>query len=306
MSLHVLMMFLDGVGIGSKNADINPFFRAQLPNLSSLLSGNIPYKKQKTIVTSSATLLPLNATLGVQGFPQSGTGQTTLFTGVNAAKKLGQHFGPYPHSHLKPILERKNIFRQLLEKKKKVCFTNAYPKQFFEALEKGQRRYSVTTLSCVMVGMALRGGSHLKQGKAISADITNARWNDFGYDDIQTISPESAGERFYKISREHHFTLFEYFLPDHAGHSQDMRMAVEVLERFDGFLGGVLKQFDEANSLLIVTSDHGNVEDISTKSHTRNPVPVLLVGKNKDWMSKRVKNLTHITPAIVKLLNSFI
>ncbi len=227
-----------------------------------------------------AALSPLNATLGVKGLPQSGTGQTTIFTGVNAAKLIGQHFGPYPHSKLKPLLQTKNIFRQLLDLGKSVCFVNAYPKQYHEAIQNRKLRYTVTTLSSVLSGMPLRGYEELRAGDALAADIRGERWKEFGYDHLPVLTPGEAGERFYSISRHYDFTLFEYFLTDHAGHSRKMSAAVEVLERLDGFIGGVLRNFDHSDSVLLFTSDHGNIEDLSTRSHTRNPVPLILVGRH--------------------------
>ena len=300
--MHVLMIFADGVGLGREDPSTNPFFAAELPNLSSLLDGQIPSKKNSRIVSGSATLVPLNATLGVKGLPQSGTGQATMFTGVNAAKGIGQHFGPYPHSMLKPLLQTKNLFRQLLDRGKSVCFANAYPRQFHEAIEKRKLRYTVTTMSAKFSGIPLRGHEELKSGEAIAADITGERWGQFGYDHLPVLTPRQAGESFYSISRHYDFTLFEYFLTDHAGHSRSMNIAVEVLERLDGFLGGVLQSFNQENSLLLFTSDHGNIEDLSTKSHTRNPVPLILVGRRNNELSEKISGLALVTPTLIELI----
>jgi bisphosphoglycerate-independent phosphoglycerate mutase (AlkP superfamily) len=100
----------------------------------------------------------------------------------------------------------------------------------------------------------------------------------------------------------HSFTLFEYWLTDYAGHGRDMAIAVETLERFDGMLGGLLEEFDAKECTLIVTSDHGNIEDLSTKSHTRNPVPCILAGRKRRELSAVLKNLAHVTPALLATL----
>jgi len=50
-----------------------------------------------------------------------------------------------------------------------------------------------------------------------------------------------------------------------------------------------------------MVSDHGNIEDLSTKSHTRNKVPCILVGTRRKQLVNRIKNLTHITPSIIRL-----
>ncbi|MBM4159478.1 MAG: hypothetical protein FJ217_00105 [Ignavibacteria bacterium] len=300
--MRVIFLFLDGVGIGKANADINPMFRANLPHLRSLLGGQLPHTRLKRISTRYANLVPLSATLGVPGLPQSGTGQATLFTGVNAAKLIGQHFGPYSPTTLRSLVEEKNIFRHLMSGGHSVCFANAFPKQFFDYVHSGTRRLTVTTLSCRFAGVPLMEAASLHKNEALSADITRMRWPSLGYPDLTIISPAEAGRHLWDITSRHRFTLFEYWLTDHAGHAQDMAKAVEVLEFFDAMLGGLLERFDPAGSLLVLTSDHGNVEDLSTKSHTRNQVPCLVLGKRRKEFLAGIRNLTHITPAILRFL----
>ena len=50
-----------------------------------------------------------------------------------------------------------------------------------------------------------------------------------------------------------------------------------AMNRLDGLIGGVLETLRSQDSLLI-TSDHGNIESYAAPAHTRNPVPLLLVG----------------------------
>ncbi|MFQ5798997.1 MAG: alkaline phosphatase family protein [Bacteroidota bacterium] len=296
------MIFCDGVGIGKADPAINPFFHAALPTLSSLLGSQLPHLCCRHIQTSQATLIPLNATLGVSGLPQSGTGQTTLLTGVNAARLIGKHFGPYPYSALRPILNEKNIFRQLIERRKRVCFANAYPRPFFEYVQSGKTRLTATVLSCLFSDVQLRGEEELRAEEAVSSDLTRTRWKELGHDRVEPIAPETAGEHLYELSQQSDFTLFDFYLTDHAGHSQSMQQAAEVLERFDGFLSGILRRYDETKMLLLLTSDHGNSEDLSAKSHTRNPVPLLLLGRYREDVASRLTNLTHLTPCLVDFL----
>lgn len=300
--MSVLLLFLDGVGIGKEDPEFNPFFRAGLPTLRGLLGGELPSVKRKSISTSRASLVPVNATLGVAGLPQSGTGQTAIFTGVNAARKNGRHFGPFPPTVLRPVIQEKNIFRQLLSQRKSVVFANAFPKQFFEYTHSGTRRLTVTTLSCMMAGVPLLTSEALRANKGISADLTRTRWPDPGSPEIPKVSASEAGSHLADLVEQHDFTLFEYWLTDHAGHKQDANMAVEVLERFDAFLDGALKRVDMKKTLVVLISDHGNIEDLSTKGHTRNPVPCIAVGHRREQFVARTKNLTHITPTIVRFL----
>ena len=300
--MRVIFLFLDGVGLGKGDPTVNPLFRARLPHLRSLLGGKIPFLGLRRFSSDLAEVVPLNATLRVSGLPQSGTGQAALFTGVNAAKLIGHHFGPYPASTLHPLIREQNIFKQLKANGHSVCFSNAFPKQFFDYVASGKRRFSVTTLACQNAGVEILDARALSRDEAVSADVTRGRWPELGYPDLPVITPRDAGKHLWNISQKHAFTLFEYWLTDYAGHGRGVTTAVEVLERFDGMLGGLLEDFAPKECTLILTSDHGNIEDLSTKSHTRNPVPCIIAGRKRKELSAVLRSLTHVTPALVSLL----
>lgn len=303
--MKVMMLFLDGVGIGEDDAERNPFLRAHLPALRSLFNDNIPTRQVPALNNGKATLVALDATLGVDGLPQSGTGQTALFTGVNAARMIGKHFGPYPYSTLRPLIAERNMFRQLQRRGHSVYFANAYPRQFFDYFSNWQTRLTVTTLSCSYANMPLHTFEDLQHGRALSADITNAGWSRLGYD-IPSISPEEAGKRLVRLSREHDFVLFEYWRTDKAGHAQSMSEAVATLELFDRMLLGVFETLPVDDTLLLITSDHGNIEDLSVKVHTRNPVPAILYGRDHRKAAEylaRTGDLTAVTPMVTRVVS---
>lgn len=303
------MIFLDGVGIGSRDASVNPFFVANLPSLRSILSGDLPSLRRRRIQTHRSSLIPLDATLGIPGFPQSGTGQTALFTGENGARIIGKHFGPHPYSTLRPLIAQKNIFRQLLQHGKSPRFGNAYPKRFFDYVERHPTRLTVTTYACLQTGIPLCRDTDLAAGKAVSADITGAGWHSLGYPEMEVIEPPEAGRRLVGLLEHHDFVLFEYWRTDKAGHSQHMKEAVAALEQIDQLLAGVLETMDLRRDLLLITSDHGNLEDLSTKTHTRHVVPAILYGHRHLDLAARLDRqipdrpgLCDVTPALVSLL----
>ena len=304
--MHVLMLFLDGVGIGADDPSLNPFFCSSLPALRSLFHGELPSLNTSALQNSTASLISVDATLGVEGLPQSGTGQTALFTGVNAPQLIGKHFGPYPYSTLRPVIKEKNIFRQLKDAGRSVYFANAYPQRFFDYFEQRQSRLTVTTLSCSFVDMPLHTAEVLEQGRALSADITNAAWPRMGYEHIAPIDPAEAGARLVRLSEEFDFVLFEYWRTDKAGHSEKMSDAVDSLVLFDNLLYGILETIDLQKTLLVITSDHGNIEDMSTKVHTRNPVPAILYGRRHQEVAEamsRQPDLTVITPTLCRFIS---
>ncbi|AHF00612.1 phosphoglyceromutase [Thiomicrospira aerophila AL3] len=73
--------------------------------------------------------------------------------------------------------------------------------------------------------------------------------------------------------------------PDMVGHSGNMDACIKAVEAVDQALGQILEAMQETDGELIITADHGNVEqlwDESTNSpltaHTTNPVPLVYVG----------------------------
>jgi len=118
---------------------------------------------------------------------------------------------------------------------------------------------------------------------------------------VPILSPQEAGSRLVSFTATYDFVFFEYFYTDHVGHAQSLEQAHEVLTMLDNFLEGVVGSMNMNSTLLLLTSDHGNIEDLSTKSHTRNPVPLLAVGKHHQKITMQVTRLQQVTPAIVKL-----
>lgn len=297
------MIFLDGVGIGNKNFEFNPFLKNNYLFFKELF-GNFPTKGKSRISKKFVSTFPINARMGIPGLPQSGTGQVSIFCGVNAQKIIGKHFGPYVYSTLIPILNEKNIFRLLKIKNKKGYFANAYPKQFFEYINSGKRKLTATTLSYLSAGNKLAGFKELKKHKAITAEITGEIWNEkLGYK-LRVLNPFESGRIFYELAQDNDFTLFEYFLTDHAGHSQDFEFAHNVISKFEIFLSGLLDKFNYDKESLLIVSDHGNLEDLSIKTHTLNPALGVAIGKGHRHFAERIEALDNIKSTILDHLDA--
>jgi len=279
MPIHFLFIFLDGVGLGADDPETNPFARLELPHLQGLLGGRRLLAENAPFHGERASLLPLDACLGVPGLPQSATGQSTLLTGENIPAALGQHYGPKPNPPIAAFLKNGNLFRTLKERGLRAGFLNAYPPRYFEAVHSGMRLYSAIPLAVTEAGLPLRTWEELQAGRALAADFTARGWHEhLGLLSTPILEPEAAGERLAALTREFEFAFFEYWLSDYAGHRQDMQAAAALLEEFDRVLDGLLAAWEDDSGLILVTSDHGNLEDLSTRRHTANPVPGLLIG----------------------------
>ena len=293
-----LVIFIDGVGIGEANPQNNPFFKYNFNTFSDLF-GSIPHLENLSLEKEGRYLFPSDPLMGVPDLPLSGTGQTSIFCGINSSRILGHHFGPFPHSSLVPIIREQNIFKAFKNRKLKAAFANAYPKVFFDYIESGKKRLSVTSLSCQLSGVPLKNSTDLRNGNALSAEIDNDSWvNKLGYN-LPIIKPETAGKRLIKLSLQNHFTLFEHFHTDHLGHGRNKENLKERLEILDKFLHFVISNLPEELTLLIC-SDHGNLENTSIKTHTLNPALTITAGKNAERLKNRITNLAHIKDAILE------
>lgn len=297
--MRVLFIFFDGWGLGANDPRVNPFLSTSLPILRELCGGKIPTNDNGRFHSARATLVPTDATLGVPGLPQSATGQTTIFTGVNAPRILGEHLGPYPNAALRDLLARDNLFQCLVAANRRVAFANAYPPIFFERLARNKARRSATAHAVHAAKVRYRDLEDLRNGRAVSVFVTNALWREHGAD-VPLITARDAGKNLARLANENDLTVFEYFLTDAAGHKADPGFTTRVLEEVDQLLGGVLAEIAH-DALVLTTSDHGNVEDSSAKRHTRNPVPTILIGAHQARIAPHIHALTDITPALVNL-----
>lgn len=279
--MKAIFLFIDGVGMKAPAADnaVNP---EVCPTLWRLFERHAK---------------PIDACLGVEGVPQSATGQGTMFTGVNCAKAMGRHCEGFPGPALRKIVETDNLFLQLKKREKSVRFADAYLIDSVDELA-ARRFKSVTTVMALTVPESVSTADDLASGCAVMQDLTRETIQD-RYPNIPVIQPQRAAEHLFSIALENDFTLFEFFQSDVAGHSMDYARACAVLRVYDRFLAALVRFAEAAGITLILTSDHGNIESMVERGHTRNPVPFVAFGPNEAAMRDRVNSLVDVTPTIL-------
>ena len=282
--MKVLFLFIDGVGLRAAATD-NPVNPEVCPALCRLIT-----KHGK----------PIDARLGIDGPPQSATGQATMFTGVNCAAAMGKHCEGFPGPNLRKIIETDNLFKQLRSKGKEVCFSDAYLVDSAEELA-ARRFKSVTTVMALTTPETIRTVDDLQNGQAVMQDLTRETIQD-RWPDIAVIPPQRAAEHLASIVRQFDFTLFEFFQSDVAGHSMDYARACAALRTYDRFLAALVRFTRAAGITVLITSDHGNVEEINERGHTRNPVPFIAFGPREEEFRAHVKSLVDVVPAILRFI----
>jgi hypothetical protein len=300
--MHLLFLFLDGIGLGIDDPQVNPFAGDSTPRLAQILGGKRLVASNAPHESKRATLLSLDARLGVEGFPQSATGQAVLLTGQNVPAALGYHYGPKPNPPVAEFLNNGNLFRTLNNQGLRTALLSAYPPRYFEAIQSGRRMYSAIPLAATSAGNPLMDFQDLAAGRALAADFTALGWREhLGLMTTPTLTPEQAGLRLAELGQAFDFSLFEYWLTDYAGHGQDMNAAKDLLSVLDRVVASLVSAWQDDQGLILITSDHGNLEDLSTRRHTLNPVPAILIGDagQRRAFSEQLTDLTGVAPKIL-------
>ena len=294
----LLLFFIDGLGLGEDEPGINPV----RPLFHDLIEGERFTNRGQPWIFPNGVLIPTDAVMGVPGIPQSATGQTSLFTGINAQKRIGIHLSAYPNAELTKLIEKNSLMKVLAAGGVRTTSANLYSREFFFRRRESRRnRFPVSTLTIEASGSRFRFPADYAAGMAVFADITNELIRSRGYP-IDLIRPERAARNMINILAEADFVFFEYFMTDRNGHKRDaekLNGCVDVLNRF---LAAIWENVNRENTAILVVSDHGNAEDIRTGGHTTNPVPTMLL--SEDTGARRlfldsVHDLTDVYRAVM-------
>ena len=279
--MKMIFLFIDGIGLRERSAD-NPVNPEVCPALCGLIERHSK---------------PIDACLGVDGIPQSATGQATMFTGVNCAAAMGRHCEGFPGPSLRQLIEDNNLFLQLRRRNRSVAFADAYLVDSVDDLA-ARRFKSVTTVMALTTPETLRTTDDLAANRAVLQDLTRETIQE-RYPDIPVITPMRAAEHLVNIAAVHDFTLYEFFQTDVSGHSMDYARACAVLRTYDKFLSTLLELSEVGGITIVMTADHGNIEAMMDRAHTRNPVPFITFGPKEEKIRDKVASLVDVTGAVL-------
>jgi 2,3-bisphosphoglycerate-independent phosphoglycerate mutase len=296
---RVLFVFVDGIGIGRPGAQ-NPFDGAPLEVLSSCSGhehGFLP----------GGGYASLDATLGYAGLPQSATGQAVLFTGEDAMRVAGGHRSGYPSRAVAELIADRSILARARTEGMRAGFLNAFEPDRAKRLTRIARGHeapprhrapSASALTALAGGGELRTFDDARRGRAATFDLTGEVCRAFGLP-APEVGIDDSARAVARGAAELDLSLFELFLTDKAGHAQDMTWARHELQRTDRFLAALFEAIDPEEQLVVVSSDHGNLEDLSTRSHTRARVPLLAYGAGAHGFVQGAGSLLDVAPRLL-------
>ncbi|HEX6288188.1 MAG TPA: hypothetical protein VFZ66_03310 [Herpetosiphonaceae bacterium] len=295
--MSLIFVMIDGVGLAP--ATLHNPVATSLPQLSGWLGA--PLTNQLNVATSRLRAAPIDATLGVPGLPQSGSGHSAIYGGFNAAAFNGRHQPSYPTVAMREYLSQQNVFRAAARAGARVVWANGYLPGYAEAVARRRLRHTAGTWAAMHADLELRGLERLLDGTAVGWDVTHALLRSrIGADALPLVAPEVAGERLARLGRDYDLVAFETYLPDLAGHDRIGMTVDEALALVEGLIAGILARLGPDDT-LILTSDHGNSEDLTTRVHTRNPVPLIVGGPAVGYFAQ-VRSIDGIAAALLAAL----
>ena len=177
-------------------------------------------------------------------------------------------------------LNNGSLLKTLHQAGHSAALLNAYPPRYFDALQSGYRLPGAIAMAAIQAGIPLKTSRDLQDGQALSADFTGQGWHDHLHiPDIPLITPSRSGS-----SHGSALIILVHFPSLNIGcrispvtGRKCNQPAACFLPWMKSFLV-LLDTWADEDGLILITSDHGNLEDLSTRRHTTNPVPLILIG----------------------------
>ncbi len=250
----LIWLALDGVG-HPLDAPAGSVWEQDLPTLRPLIDAG----------------RALDATLGVPGLPQSGTGQTCWLTAQDAVQAMGEHFGPHPGPTLQKLLRARSLPVALSAAGGRCALVNFYAPQYLQAASGPRNRMGCFPFSFRAAGLPLNppGLPLLRASLGLNYE---SPWTPF-----QTLSEVTAAGRALGAAAQGWDVLVaDLWFSDVLGHlgrpdpeARLLQAGRDYLRRLDTLLLGLL----DSGVRVVLSSDHGNFENLQVKSHTTARVP---------------------------------
>jgi predicted AlkP superfamily pyrophosphatase or phosphodiesterase len=302
-SPHILFLFIDGVGLGGDDPTVNPLAAAHLPTLHGLTNGQRWLADVGRQRTPRSAFVPTDPRLGVPGRPQSGSSQAAILTGLNVPSLIGEHYGPKPNAPIRDILQQDNLFMTINRAGKRAALLDAYPPSLLNSIARGKTLPSSIQMAAILGGQSLFDADALRAGQAVTAEWTGQEWRShLKFADTPLYTPQEAGRLLVALSRQYDFAMHSHWMTDYIGHRGTLEEGVHFMERLDGVIEGVLSSWEDDEGLVILTSDHGNMEMLGDRRHTENDVPTLIIGARAAEFAEGLADLTQLAPRVKAFL----
>ncbi len=131
------------------------------------------------------------------------------------------------------------------------------------------------------------------------------------FDQVPELSLSQVADQVIDgLFRGYPFVVTNFANGDVIGHTANREAKIKCAETVDYHLGRVVETAMDKDYVVIVTADHGNIEELLTEegkphvAHTTNLVPLIIIDpRTKDCIKTKSGGLQDIAPTILSVLN---
>jgi len=206
------------------------------------------------------------------------------------------HVGFLGSSHVDDLLPR--VDRPHVEKSWRYCGQPLRLKGrdkhgFAELFTLAEINQNIFVYAARRAGVRLRTWDDVRRGEALTSSMTHELEADFdfcGLEPLPVLAPTKAADVLATLVQSHDFTFYKYQLSDLISHMGRIELARQVFALIEDFLEAILRSVDAHETVVLVTSDHGHLEQVATShAHPKTRVPTWCFGPEPMAMADKLR-----------------
>jgi hypothetical protein len=147
-------------------------------------------------------------------------------------------------------------------------------------------------------GLKLHTWEDVRCRQALTSSMSHqleADFEFFGLEPLPGHTPQAAAAILMSLAVQHDFIFYKYQIPDLVSHTGRIELAREVFETIEVFVEAVLRSIDPADTVVVITSDHGHLEQLaSSHAHPKSKVPTWYFGPDPERTADRLRRPEEI------------
>jgi hypothetical protein len=181
-----------------------------------------------------------------------------------------------------------------------VCLRGANKHGFAELFTLGEINQNIFVYAARQAGVQLRTWDDIRRGRALTGTMTHELEARFNWDalDLPALprrEPPQAAEILAGLASQHDFTFYKYQLADLVSHTGRVDLARDVFAVIETFVETILRAIDPRETAVIVTSDHGHLEQVAfSHGHPKSRVPTWYFGPDAESHADRMRRPEEI------------
>ena len=193
-------------------------------------------------------------------------------------------FGTSFVQDLVPIHSREEVERGLRFRQELVRLIGRDKRGFKELFTLAEINQNIFVYAARLAEVQLRTYADVRRDRALTSSMTHELESEFdlsifGEEPLPYRTPEHAASILAALASEHPFVFYKYQMPDLISHSGRLDLARHVFRTIEQFVRAFLEQVDARDSFVVVTSDHGHLEQVEYHhGHPKTRVPTWYFG----------------------------